>query len=163
VPLEKLGSRFDSLYAYQSFNHRMISRCAVILMASAITACGGDVVTSHYKSLQDARSDNLFGRGWLPDVLPLSAHDIEVSNNLDLNTSAGEFSFAPSEFATLRAKLTPIGRLNHPFATSFDSEVKDHLASGNPALQYTDYGNTWIFLCNPLQGTCTYTMWTTTP
>ena len=163
MPLEKLGSRVDSLFAYQSFDRRMIVRCAVVLMTLAIAACDGDVVTSHYKSLQDARSDNLFERGWLPDVLPPSSHDIDVSNNLDRNTSVGEFSFSPSEFATLRANLTPIGWLNHPFAASFDSEVKDHLASGNPALQYTDDPNTWIFLCKPLQGICTYTMWTTRP
>ena len=57
-----------------------------------------DIVTSEYATLEAARADHLFGRGWLPDILPLSAYDIRTSNNLDIDTSEGEFSFDPSEY-----------------------------------------------------------------
>src|SRR5688500_8592456 len=58
-----------------------------------------DVVDNRYSSLADARADHLFERGWLPDILPASAHDIRTTNNLDLNLSEGEFSFKPVEAA----------------------------------------------------------------
>ena len=62
--------------------------CIAIL--SSLTV-GCDVVTSNYETMQDARNDRLFERGWLPDILPDSTTSIRTSNDLDINTSVGEF------------------------------------------------------------------------
>src|SRR5689334_20330201 len=106
-----------------------------------------------------APADNLFGRGWLPEILPPSSHDILVSNDLDVSTSEGEFFFAPTEFALLEAKLHPFSKPAHPFTSAFDSEIERHTAAGYPAYEYSDDESIWVFLCKPKHGECTYTMW----
>jgi hypothetical protein len=130
---------------------------ALITLTAAV--CGCDTVTSRYDTLAQAQADGVFGRGWLPDVLPPSSHDIRVSNDLDLNTSEGVFFFAPKEFAVLQARLTPWSKSAHPFTSSFDSEIERHTAAGYPASEYSDDDSTWVFLCKPDRGECTYTMW----
>jgi hypothetical protein len=119
----------------------------------------GDVVKSRYETLEAARADALFSRGWLPDILPPSSRNISVSNNLDLNTSVGEFSFAPTEFDLLQAKLSPLDLPEHPFTDSFDAEIERHVLAGHPAHQYIEDHSTWVFLCHPAIGSCEYTMW----
>ena len=123
------------------------------------TGCALDTVEDHYVTLQDARADELFGRGWLPDILPPSARDIHVTNNLDANTSVGDFSFAPTDFHQFAERLTPYANPKHPFAASFDTEIGRHRDGGLPAFQYSQDRSTWIFLCKPARGTCEYTMW----
>jgi len=124
-----------------------------------LSAAGcGDVVTSRYGSLEEARADHLFERGWLPDVLPPSAHGIRTSNDLDLNTSEGEFYFSPSEFPLLSARLSPYAEPHSPF-TSLASSVKNHVKRGHPAYQYVEDGSTWVFMCMPERGECEYVMW----
>jgi hypothetical protein len=55
----------------------------------------------------DVRTDHVFERGWLPDILPASAHDIHTRNNLDLNLSDGEFSFEPVDAAAFVSRVQP--------------------------------------------------------
>ncbi len=129
----------------------------IVLLTLTLAACG-DVVTSRYATLQDARADQLFERGWLPDLLPPSAHDIRTSNNLDLNTSSGEFSFSPADSKLLAARLSPYASPQCPFV-NLDSEVKSHLGRGYPAYQYFEDHTTWVFLCRPERGECDYVMW----
>ncbi|MCG9544065.1 hypothetical protein L1D37_09820 [Vibrio sp. Isolate33] len=64
-----------------------------ILLASALMVLVGcsDQVTSEYATYAEAKSDNLFDRGWLPDILPESTTSIEVTNDLDNNSSNGQF------------------------------------------------------------------------
>jgi len=56
-----------------------------------------DSVVSQYGSYKDAEENSVFLRGWLPQIIPKSSFNIYVENNLDLNSSIGEFSFNPSE------------------------------------------------------------------
>src|SRR5688572_19822129 len=79
--------------------HRLTLGLVLVLVA-----CDSDV-KSHYLTVEDARRDGLLERGWLPDVLPPSARDIDVSNNLDINTSTGSFKFNPAEYQLLVSKL----------------------------------------------------------
>ncbi|WP_299138805.1 hypothetical protein [uncultured Vibrio sp.] len=64
-----------------------------IFLTSALMVLVGysDQVTSEYATYAEAKSDNLFDRGWLPDILPESTTSIEVSNDLDNNSSNGQF------------------------------------------------------------------------
>src|SRR4029450_10463956 len=107
-----------------------------------VAACSGDVVTDRYATLQDARADEVFGRGWLPDVLPPSSHDIRTSNDLDLNTSVGEFSFLPGEFELLRRRLLPYANPDDPFTDAFDSKVARHVSAGHPGFSEHHNGST---------------------
>jgi hypothetical protein len=113
-------------------------RCSALVAAAAmlsISSC--DVVTSRYATLDDARKDRLFERGWLPDILPASSRDIRVSNDLDVNHSKGEFSFEPAGFSAFAARLRPIG---------------------GGTFEYSTGTNTWVSICDPGRGHCRYSM-----
>lgn len=113
-------------------------RCSPVLAAVApvsLTRC--DVVTSRYATLDDARKDRLFKRGWLPDVLPASSRNIRVSNNADTNHSKGGFSFDPADFSAFAARLRP---------------------TGDATFEYAAGTNTWLFSCYSGRGHCRYSM-----
>ena len=107
-----------------------------------------NTVTSRYDRLQDARADGLFDRGWLPDVLPPTAFDIEVSNNLDLNMSAGEFSFDPAEYPLLLEKTRPYPTGGK--AGGNRDGLEERLIENDGAI--------WVFRCSKSRGYCEYDM-----
>ncbi len=76
----------------------------VISLLSALVLLAGcsDAVTNQYATYAEAQQDNLFERGWLPDILPESTIDIEVVNNLDNNTSHGGFLIEESGLQAFR-------------------------------------------------------------
>src|SRR5438034_5752417 len=116
----------------------MSMRSAPLLAAAAILALSScEKVTERYATLDDARRDRLFERGWLPDVLPPSARDIRVSSDLDVNTSEGEFFFDPADFADFAARLQ---------------------ATGNDTFQYSSAKYTWKFSCDSRRGFCRYSL-----
>jgi hypothetical protein len=128
----------------------------VVLVGSLLLAACGDVVTRRYDALQDARNDQLFERGWLPDVLPPSARNIRVTSNLDLNTSVGEFHFAPHEFRTLRDHLSPYDSADVP--ADIRRQVQAYNGSGHSTFQFIDVGSAWVFFCVSERGVCEFTM-----
>jgi hypothetical protein len=112
-------------------------RRAPLVAAAAILALSScEKITKRYATLDDARRDRLFERGWLPDILPPSTHDIRVITDLDVNRSEGEFSFDPAHFAGFVAQMQPL-------ADSF---------------QYSSGQWTWTFSCNSARGHCRFSM-----
>lgn len=122
-----------------------------------LLAFPSDVVTSRYVSLQAARDDKLFSRGWLPDILPPSVFKIRVSSNLDINTSEGEFSLSAQEWPRLKAKLA-LGPMEAPFE-NWSTVVNRNQAAGFSTWHYMDRDTTWVFFCKPEIAYCEYTMW----
>lgn len=91
-------------------------------------------------------------------MLPPSANTIRVTNDLDLNTSEGEFHFDPREFDRLRVRLEPYAEFDEsPLMRSVD-EVRAHQRRGLATLQYRRDRQYWVFLCDPRQGVCEYMM-----
>ena len=128
------GSRWR---AVADLFHVRLMRCFWVVLAVAVaTLSSCDDVTSRYPTLDDARNDQLFERGWLPDILPPSAHDIRVTNDLDGNRSEGEFSFDPADFLS--------------FVAQFESLY--------PPFEYSAGGYTWVFFCDSMSGHCYYSM-----
>ena len=117
-----------------------------------------DVVTSRYTTLAAARADNLFGRGWLPDILPPSTTNIRTSNNLDINTSDGEFSFVPSQYSLLATRVQPYKTIHTPFA-NFERDATRMQSKGFLISTYEEGDSTWVFYCKPAKGYCEYSMW----
>jgi hypothetical protein len=112
-------------------------RHAPLVAAAAILALSScEKVTKRYATLDDARKDRLFERGWLPDILPSSTHDIRVTSDLDVNTCEGEFSFDPAHFAGFVAQLRRIGQ----------------------SFQYSADRSTWTFSCDSARGHCRFSM-----
>ena len=128
------------------------------LLAAAFRLAPGDVVESRYATLQSAREDQLFARGWLPDILPPSTAGIRVSNNLDLGTSRGGFALRASEGPAFTARLSG-GALPAPFER-WAAEVQQNLAAGLSVWHYLESDAAWVFFCRPDLSRCDYTMWT---
>ncbi|MCA3913970.1 hypothetical protein [Vibrio vulnificus] len=82
-----------------------------LLLLLVLAGCS-DIVQSHYDNYQQAQVDQLFERGWLPDVLPVSTTQIEVANDLDNNTSQGSFVIAEKEMAQFLSQLQPLETAN---------------------------------------------------
>lgn len=118
----------------------------------------GDVVENRYSSLADARTDHLFERGWLPDILPASAHDIRTTNNLDLNLSEGEFSFKPVEAAAFVSRVQPYRAVPNQFE-SIEPLAAKMRRKGFEAYSFTNEDTAWVFFCKAETGYCEYTMW----
>ncbi|EIO3976395.1 hypothetical protein LQK36_004602 [Vibrio vulnificus] len=85
---------------------------ARFLLLLLVLAGSSDIVQSHYDNYQQAQADQLFERGWLPDVLPVSTTQIEVANDLDNNTSQGSFVIAEKEMAQFLSQLQPLETAN---------------------------------------------------
>ncbi|MGR2952267.1 hypothetical protein ABMY23_21280 [Vibrio vulnificus] len=82
-----------------------------LLLLLVLAGCS-DIVQSHYDNYQQAQADQLFERGWLPDVLPVSTTQIEVANDLDNNTSQGSFVIAEKEMGQFLSQLQPLETAN---------------------------------------------------
>jgi hypothetical protein len=116
------------------------------------------VVTTRYETLQSARADMLFARGWLPDILPASARNIRTANNLDRNTSEGEFHFSASEYSQFASHLDPYVPRSNPFK-NLDKDVERMRSKGFEPRVYTEASSTWVFFCQSTDGYCEYKMW----
>jgi hypothetical protein len=130
----------------------------VIVAGAFLSGCITDIVTSNYATLADARADELFNRGWLPDVLPPSAVDIRTTNNLDINVSNGEFSFSPADSKILFKQLHSGGPNVVPNQYYAD-QIEAHVQRGYSIWSLQADQTTWIFFCQASKGHCTYTMW----
>lgn len=86
--------------------------------------------------------DHLFERGWLPDIIPISSVNITTKNNLDLNTSEGEFFFSPDETSDFTSKIQLINEL--------DQNYKIY--------SYTNHKSVWTFHLKENNGYCKYVM-----
>ena len=115
-----------------------------------LTACG-DVVTSRYANMQEARNDELFQRGWLPDILPDSTTAIVTSNELDLNMSSGEFLVAPQDIGSFVDRLSGL----QPPHSEYAGLIEGMQRRDYDSYTYTE-GMTWLFLCNSETGHCMY-------
>jgi hypothetical protein len=132
--------------------------CAFVLAVATTSGCGdmSDTVDRRYATLADARREGLFGRGWLPDVLPPSARAIRTVNNLDLDTSSGEFSLAPQDmpaFSTRLRRGAAVMRFD-----GWGDTVEGYADDGYAAWSYRDDGAVWTFFCNAAVGRCKYFM-----
>lgn len=117
-------------------------RSLLSLIALLVVVGCSDTVESRYVNRAEAEADSLFERGWLPNIIPQSSHDIVTKNNLDVNTSSGEISFLPTDSADFARHL--VG------TRDFDKEFS--------SLTYSNNGTTWFFEVNFSKGHCKYSM-----
>jgi len=76
----------------------------LVLVACSVSSCD-ESVPLNYSTRAEAEAESLFARGWLPEIIPPSSRNISMRNDLDLNTSNGEFSFDPSEHRVFVSQL----------------------------------------------------------
>ncbi len=129
----------------------------LFLVMALVVGCS-DVVTSHYGTYNEAANDQLFGRGWLPEFIPLSSFNITTSNNLDLNQSEGEFSFLLPETDSFVSRLVPYYGRGTPFS-DFEKLVERRKAEGYALYEFSRKGCVWVFFMNRGKGHTYYRMW----
>ncbi len=114
-----------------------MNRWILVVLAGLLLASCDERVKSTYATRTDAVADLLFERGWLPDIIPPSSREIVTKNDLDLNTSSGEFFFDSVEASAFMGKMMR-----------------------TPSLDRGDYQGfmfeTWKFLVDPKRGHCRY-------
>ena len=85
----------------------------LVAILSLLTLAGcSDEITTRFATLEDAKANEAFARGWLPPVLPDSATSIMERNNLDLNTGTGSFDYDLAERSEYVKRLTEAGALS---------------------------------------------------
>jgi hypothetical protein len=124
----------------------------VIFVFAAFFVCGcGDTVTSRYETRADA--DKLFQRGWLPSIIPKSSYDITTKNDLDINVSEGQFSFAPSHAEEF------IKHLQRMEASEFSGiDSVRFMGRGYWPYYFRNANSWWQFFINTEKGHCKYRM-----
>lgn len=136
---------------------KIAASAIIVLVALGVLAVAVfddmDTVTTTYPTRAEAEADKLFERGWLPSLIPSTATNIRVTNDLDSNFSEGSFSFQPSESATFT------GILHRLDATSLSgSQLERRHTAGATAHSYSDGSYEWTFLVSPDSGHCDYYM-----
>ena len=131
----------------------MVRSTLLLVFVLVLTSCS-DTVTDQYATRAEAKTDQLFERGWLPEIIPKSSKNIVTINDLDSNNSEGEFEFDSEESDAFTANLD---ELDHSELVLEDQLL---LLEKN----YVPYGldgetSTWIFLINSKKGHCRYRMW----
>jgi hypothetical protein len=124
----------------------------LVLAAMLVSGCG-DTVERRYDTRVEAEADQLFQRGWLPELIPQSSYDIRIENDLDINVSEGEFSFFPGQaknFTNLLVQMDA-SELSGTDAARF-------IALGYSAHAYRDESSWWMFFVNSEKGHCEYRM-----
>ena len=127
----------------------------VFVLFVMLAAC--DRVPSKYDTWEDAQASRLVERGWLPGILPPSAREIVVENNLDPNSSSGSFYFDPEEFFAFRSRIvSPDARsVALQYAAGPDLEI---FSGGYSVLWHAESDSQWVFICIAEKGVCRYHM-----
>lgn len=104
----KVSERESHLFGFKltsiADDGRFIRTFLLSLIVALVCSCS-DQVSSHYSTFSEAREDRLFERGWLPDILPQDTTHISVTNDLDLNTSNGQFHIPQGALSRFKEKL----------------------------------------------------------
>ena len=119
-----------------------MKKILVILLIVAIAGCMSDVVSTTYSTYEEAKADNLFNRGWLPEFLPKSAKNITLKNNLDLNTSIGEFTIDLKDSKGFIAQL----------------KLLENTKNNYNKYLFSNGTHSWTFFINPRNGHVKYTL-----
>ncbi|PAW76682.1 MAG: hypothetical protein B9S32_14190 [Verrucomicrobia bacterium Tous-C9LFEB] len=132
---------------------------ALLFFGIVLLSVDSDVVTSRYATRKDAEKDQLFGRGWLPDFIPISSRQIVTRNNLDLNTSEGEFFCDSTEVGSFVRRLARWQTGTRTPFMRFEEGVAKMNAKGYLAYEYREHKDVWVFYVNPEKGHVEYVFW----
>src|SRR5688572_3504062 len=78
---------------------------ALFALLFLLAHVGQDTFEERHATLEAARKSQLSERGWLPDFLPPSARDIQLSGHIDSNTAWGKFYFRDEDWAAFEKNL----------------------------------------------------------
>lgn len=128
------------------------------LLALFLSIVPVNEVEIRYPTLLAARADKQLDQGWLPAILPPSTTDIRIINNLDLNTSSGDFDFHPAEYRLIVARTGPYRPIAAPYNHAAKT-VENMREDDNEVRMLEDEESLWVFFCRGAAGHCNYMMW----
>ena len=96
-------------------------RIISIFLCFLLISCDG--VSSKYSTYEEAKSHQLFERGWLPEILPESTTEIFTNNNLDLNTSHGSFQIPPEDIVEFTNRLQKVAESEYEYRESLRKDL----------------------------------------
>ena len=131
---------------------RSIQLLAVIMLSFIAASCS-DIVESSYADIDEARREQVFERGWLPDILPPSTKLITTRNDLDLKLSDGQFTIDPKEFFMFQAQTKECTKSRKNV-----DELLDYAKRGYRPFCFSSDDSTWRFYINRETGHCKYQM-----
>lgn len=86
----------------------LVRACATAVTASTLAGCAGiNSQTYSFATLDEARRAGAISKGWVPEGLPASSHDIRVAQVPDTSQHWGIINFPRAEEGSLRALLMP--------------------------------------------------------
>lgn len=80
-----------------------------LLFVLLLTMAACEVQTTRYDTVQMAREDRLFERGWVPNVLPDSARSIVETHNLDTNERCAQATIPTASVTKVDSLLLQSG------------------------------------------------------
>ena len=110
-------------------------------------------VENTYSTRKDAEEDQLFQRGWLPDMIPESARFFWMRNDAEANTSIGTFGFSPGDFEGFAAEMKELER-----SVIEEARQGELMEEGFRAFAFRNQRAEWVFLVHPESGRCEYWM-----
>jgi len=129
----------------------------IIAIFLLLTGCS-DTVTEKYSTRNEAEQNKIFERGWLPSIIPKSSTQIRTTNDLDINTSSGEFKYDSKDTAEFMTNLMQYSGRKAPFQ-NWDSYINDQKKDGYIPYEYSNNQSVWIFFINQQKGQIKYNMW----
>ena len=130
---------------------------ALVLVVLLFLAFWGvwDVKEYSFPTKEDAMAAEFFEKGWLPDFIPASSTDIQVTRNIDINTSEGGFAFDPKDaeqfVSILQQKNTDECRLGQP------ENYAELRSKGYISIDCSHGDTAWRFMIQKEHGDCRYT------
>ncbi|MEB3318108.1 MAG: hypothetical protein VKO39_08210 [Cyanobacteriota bacterium] len=129
---------------------------SLALVALLLTGCD-ERVNSHYTTYREAAKDQLFARGWLPEIIPASSTNITTRNDLDLNRSEGEFWFPPGATEAFLSRLVPYSG-HGALPPVFKRMAWSDRAKGYSLHEFQRDQNVWVFALNRQTGHAIYNL-----
>lgn len=135
-----------------------VVRAVALSALLAATLCGCTYRSEHYDSVEEARANNLFEKGWLPDVLPASAHDLNMFTAVETSSGYGRFRLDPKDYRAFSARLSAAdGPM--PDSDRDRKAARKLLDEGYEARRYASVSTRWLFLCNANGAVCEFFVW----
>ena len=135
----------------------LYSKIALLfLIVQALSGCVDK--SDSYDTIDDARNNHVFEKGWLPDLLPNSTYDLKLVTAVDVSAGRGKFSFDPKEYRDFSAKLSEYdGGMSK--IDNDNKSIRMLLNEGYEARAYSSGATNWLFLCEQREAVCEFFVW----
>jgi hypothetical protein len=125
-------------------------RMAAVLGILSLSACESSRFS--YSTVAEAREAQMFEKGWLPDVLPESAHSIRITTWVDVGRCRGRFDLPESDLAAFLESLTS-ERVRFRY-DAWQEELKEIEDAGRDVLFYRSDRAVFAFDCDVQTRSC---------